>query len=368
MRLDPAIVHFNQKKPAHKLVVESCVFLIFRYGLLSLLLFPLGASAGTELRILVENDPEFYKSPIWDKTITNIPPSTTPMKSSAKDGWGYLWGATLLCHRADPQADPSDPLKCQQRPAPPVDRIKMTTKSCLRCGDDWFRISNVDWPILVFRTKKYVFPTGDYSVEQRQGFGLPNLVFTEVGYNEQFVRDHEGKHVHQITELFLKHTRLLRTWANEVVSKLKWFPSKIQAETALINDFRENFNKSWESFRAEYSQMIINSGHGKDDESSVSILFAPADQQTPLDQINERTPMKITLLDKDDSWSSRVDAKIDMYTPTYQLNTTFGQDLPVEPECVPAPLPVLGVGIFLRFARKLRHMSKSLSPQLNSLT
>jgi hypothetical protein len=206
------------------------------------------------------------------------------------------------------------------------------------------RVQKIIWPTATYTNYIEIIPTGQYNYD----FDSPGVANVKVNYDSTYVKKHEDVHVRQDHAFLAKHFKLLVDWAKNYIGN--WFNSQDDAAAALELDFQTNYTTALASAQSSWNPLYKASDHDNIG-SVVRTVTPPAD---PSD------PWTLSLKDKDESWRSALDDSITLYKPKYALINSPGQD-PI-PCSVPAPLPILGLGVAFRYSRKIR--AKTLTTRI----
>lgn len=154
--------------------------------------------------------------------------------------------------------------------------------------------------------------------------------------NKSGVIRHEIKHIDHFKSFIAKIVDGLNEWAKAYDGA--WFNSDVKAHNQLKTDSEQAFNKLKNDYFPKLEGWVTGSGHDEYDYNEDDFYAV------------ESKPY-FSLEDKGD-WEKSVAKEIDDFKD-YNNYPVSKQNDPKIP-CVPGPLPILGVGIFFRFSRKIR--------------
>jgi hypothetical protein len=206
-----------------------------------------------------------------------------------------------------------------------------------------YKVQDIVWPKATFTNFINIVPSGEYV------YGNAVDPPVRATYDSSYVLEHEEVHLNQDYSFLTKHFQSLVDWAAGYIGD--WFNSIAAAMQALQNDFDVNYNAALNDATPEFYALFAASTHDPppgngtltDYDTDGNLMLYPP--QDPAD------PWTYQLRDVDEVWRTNMDDLIASYTPAYDLVTTPGEE-PIP--CVPGPLPVLGIGCFFAYSRRLR--------------
>jgi hypothetical protein len=211
-----------------------------------------------------------------------------------------------------------------------------------------YKVQDIVWPKATFTNFINIVPSGEYFYYNAKK--PPDRILERAAYDSSYILEHEKVHLNQDYSFLTKHFQPLVDWAAGYIGD--WFNSTAAAMQALKNDFDANYNAALNDATPKFFALFNASTHDTNgrvtdlDTDGKLMLYPPQD---PAD------PWTYKLRDVDVVWRTNMDDLIASYTPAYDLKTTPGE----EPIPCPGPLPVLGVGYFFAYSRRLRARIKS---------
>lgn len=321
------VTHFSALA-ANELLCNSKHFLLVSIGTCSILLTPFSPASAFELKF--NRDPDGVK-PVINNNLFKTQKFGETLPRSFKSGFSL--------GRPNPNASDERRYGC-----PPLNTCDYKFQ---------FKVKDIVWPIARFTNYIDIVPSGEYVYDNRKR--PADRINVRAAYDSSYALKHEEVHLNQDYSFLTKHFQPLVDWAANYIGG--WFNSTAAAKRALDRDFKVNYNVALKDASPKFYTLLEFSTHSKNgagtdlDTVDKLMLFPPQD---PAD------PWTYKIRDVDEVWRTNMDGLIASYTPDYKLVTTPGKN----PIPCPGPLPVLGIGCFFAYSRRLRtRLKKSQSNQ-----
>ena len=239
-----------------------------------------------------------------------------------------------------------------------------------------FKAQDIQWPTLFFGSRIELVPSADKKQFQVPADfpilsdGVANPRNITLSYDNTYAKAHEVDHADHQFNFFERIFSRLSVWSKNY--QPGWFNNPERPAQALLEDFRKNIELAMKEYEAEY-KIIANKYHNDllPSMPGSSVLLGPETKGSAVSGTdvdgrplpwarafildNETGEWSLVFKDGDDSWRKDTTNLINAYKVQWEPQTT-GDD--PEISCVPAPLPILGVGVVFRYTRMLRRMSK----------
>jgi hypothetical protein len=267
-----------------------------------------------------------------------IPAVTPPKSKILEPGKDYLLGVTQ--NKID-YAAPANPLFVQTQCG--CDTTKFKTQYRVQ-GSEFLNVGNNGEKL-----PGYIVLTSVVETLPQEEFTLRDG--TKATFDKNGIKDdsgvisHENKHVKLFQSFIKKIAAGLDEWAK--VYEGPWFNNQDDAESKLKEDGENAFEKMKKDYFPKLDAWTTNSGH--DEYVSYNDLEYFTIDKKRYFSLEDRE-------EREDSggWSKYVNKEINDFKDYAKYNTSKQGDEKIPCTPVPAPLPILGVGVFFKFSRTIR--------------